>query len=118
MKKDDYKYICTFSEELEVIKTLESLGFEIKQRTPCCCDCNEPFVVTFNGRLLIENQQITSEQALYISERIGNSVGIDGIYPYIDKKGIIIRFSFSSVINEEYPYKHFDLYKQYEYGAI
>ena len=118
MKKDEYKHICTFAEELEVIKTLESLGFEIKHKYSCCCDYDEPFTVNFTGKLLINNPKMTSEQALYIAKRIGNSIDIDGIYPYIDEKGIIIRFSFSSVINEPYPYEKFDLYEQYEYGVI
>lgn len=116
MIKQDYKYICTFVEEFNVVKQLECLGFDIKAKHSLC-GCDEDFRVTFNGNLII-SKNLTAKESIFIGNYIANTVGIDAVHPYITPSGdIMMRFIFTTVINEEYITKdNFELFKQYKWG--
>ena len=102
----------SFIGELNIIKRIESLNGVIHARTSCC-DCNEEFKVNWWGHIPINNLQLTIEDAIKLAHTIGDFIGIK-LYPMITNNGIGLRFSFYTIVKEEYPTNdNFDLYHHY-----
>lgn len=104
------KIHTTFVDELNIIKNIESLGGKIHTWTPCCDD---DFIVNWWGGIPINDLDLTIAEALELATIVGNFIGID-MFPVITANGIALRFSFNTVVNEEYATDdRFDLYMQY-----